>query len=149
MEKLTTITLCASISAFSDLIRVKNELETLGITVLAPELALEMEKKKDFSFPQETMEEKIGATLSHFQKIEKSDATLIVNAPKYEYLGYIGPAVLMEMTVTFFLGKPIYLLYQPDDSLPNLNEIQIMQPHILNGKLSLLTLKNKPQSTPT
>ena len=73
---------------------------------------------------------------AHFDEITAGDAILVVNDEKHGVPGYIGPNVLMEMSLAWYQKKPIYLLNPfPDDS-PFEEEIKGMNPIILNGDLS-------------
>lgn len=135
---MKTIALCASVTAYKQLIAYQQQLENMGYQVLIPDLASKMKSNKDFSLKEETLAEKTQATRSHFEKINQSDAILVINETKHDLVGYIGPAVLMEMAVAFYLHKPIYLINPPDPKLSNLNEIQALTPHILNNHLSHL-----------
>lgn len=128
---MKTITLCGSITAYRQLVRVKHELEELGWQVLVPELANRMEKTGHYDLTNETFEEKVEATKLHFEKISRSGAILVVNEPKNGFEGYIGPAVLMEMAIAFYLKKPIYLINTPDAKLANLNEINVLSPIVI------------------
>lgn len=74
----------------------------------------------------------------HFEEIFKSDAILVMNYEKHGKENYIGPNVLMEMAIAFYLKKPIYILNsQPQDS-PLIDEILGLEPVFLNGDLSLI-----------
>ena len=68
----------------------------------------------------------------HFEKIEWSDAVLILNYDKNGIPNYIGANTLIEMGVAFYLGKPIYLL----NNIPELGykeEILGMKPVVIGG----------------
>jgi hypothetical protein len=74
----------------------------------------------------------------HFKKIIDSDAILILNYEKKEVPGYIGGAVLMEMTVAFLNKKPIYILNPISEELNIKEEIFGLCPKFLNGDLNLI-----------
>ncbi len=74
----------------------------------------------------------------HFDEIAQCDAVLVTNYEKHGKENYIGPNVLMEMGVGFFLRKPVYVLYgQPEDS-PLIDEILGLEPVFLDGSLQKL-----------
>lgn len=76
----------------------------------------------------------------HFQKIEASDAILILNYPKNGMDGYIGGATLMEVSIARHFDKKIFILHEiPDeDTLRYAMEIKLTNPIILNGDLEKL-----------
>lgn len=139
---MKTIVLSASVTAYKKVIEVKHQLENMGFEVSAPDLALKMEEHNDYSLSNETAEEKIAAMRDHYDKIAKGDALLVINEPKNGLEGYIGPSVLIEMGLAFYLRKPIYLLYPMDPSLPARCEIDLMTTAVLNGDLELLASNN-------
>ncbi len=139
---IKTITLCASCSAYESVIKVMHALEKAGYQVIVPELALEMEQNRDFNFDHYSdrfddgnIEQKHQAILSHFPNIRKADAILVVNEPKHDLAGYIGPNVLMEMAVALYLKKTLFLLHSPDKRVNGYDEIMGMKPTILNNNL--------------
>ncbi len=139
------ITICASVSAYESVIRVMHQLENLGYKVIVPDLALEMESNHDFDFltyvdrfNDQDIESKHQAILSHFPNLRKADAILVVNEPKRGLDGYIGPNVLMEMAVSLYLKKPIYLMNPPDKKVAGFDEIMGIKPIILSGNLQNL-----------
>ena len=46
----------------------------------------------------------------------------------------------MEMAIALYLGKPIFLLHPPAEQSPYLEEILAMQPMVLDGDLTKLSL---------
>ncbi len=70
----------------------------------------------------------------YYKIIQKTDAILVLNFDKNEIKNYIGGNTFLEMGFAYVLNKPIYLL----NSIPDMiytDEIQAMQPKILNGDL--------------
>ncbi|MCR4264034.1 MAG: hypothetical protein NUV98_04960 [Candidatus Roizmanbacteria bacterium] len=143
-----TITICASISFYKDVVDIKNQLVGKGFTVLMPHLAEVMERDNDFDRERQLAKRrkdnpkrhKTEAIMMHFNKIEKSDAILVVNKKKNGVAGYIGGNVLMEMGIAFYLGKKIYLL----NPIPDVNwreEIVAMQPIIIEADISRILLR--------
>lgn len=73
----------------------------------------------------------------YFEKVNWSDAILVLNYDKNNIIGYIGGNTLMEIGVAFFLKKKIYLL----NLIPEISykeEIIGMKPIIINGDLSII-----------
>lgn len=147
MRKNLTIALCASISFYKDVIDIKNQLITLGFSVLTPHLAEIMEKENDFDRERQLAKRKLlnpegykaEAIMTHFKKIEKSDAILVINNRKNGIEGYIGGNVLMEMGIAFYLGKKIYILNPISKQQPFHEEIEGMFPVFLHGDISLIS----------
>lgn len=77
-----------------------------------------------------------------FNSIAQSNAVLALNYPKNGIEGYCGTSVCMELGLAYYLNKKIYLL----NSLPSYHEqrwaleIAILQPTIINGDLSSISL---------
>ncbi|RJO59226.1 hypothetical protein C4546_03320 [Candidatus Parcubacteria bacterium] len=75
----------------------------------------------------------------HYDLIKTSDAILILNYDKNGVKNYIGGNAFLEMGFAHILGKVIYLL----NPLPDIDfihqEIEAMQPIVLNGELNRLS----------
>ena len=138
-----TITICASISFYKDVIDIKNQLVEIGFTVIMPHLAEIMEQENDFDRESQLAKRRIvnpeghktEAIMMHFRKIEKCDAILVVNRKKNGIGGYIGGNVLMEMGIAFYLQKKIYILNKISKKEPFTEEIFGMQPVVLKGSI--------------
>lgn len=133
---MESIVLCASVTAYKPLMKVAHQLEGMGHKALVPDLAEKMERENNFELGADEGAAKTRAIKNHFKKIAESEVVLVVNEQKHGLSGYIGPNVLMEMAVAFYLGKPIYLLNQPDEKLSNIEEIRAMGVKVLVGDLS-------------
>ncbi len=72
----------------------------------------------------------------YFNKIKESDAVLAVNVDKKGIPGYIGANTFLEIGFGHALNKKVYILNQYPDDLPYSDELNAMQPIILNGELS-------------
>jgi len=67
--------------------------------------------------------------------MQNSDAVLVVNFDKKGIKGYVGGNSFLEMGFAHVLNKKIYLL----NDIPDMgykDEIEAMQPIILNGELN-------------
>jgi nucleoside 2-deoxyribosyltransferase len=86
-----------------------------------------VEAKKKFEFISE-----------HMDKIEESDAILVVNMTNGDIENYVGANTFLETGFAHYRQKKIYLL----NPLPNLqyirDEVETIDPVILNGDLSLI-----------
>lgn len=129
------ITICSSIKFYDEMLQVKEKLKELGHKVHMPVKAQgvdyweedntkRVEAKKNFEF--------IG---EHMDKIEKSDAILVVNVTKKDIENYIGANTFLEMGFAYYRKKKIYML----NPLPNqpyiIDELLTFDPIILNGNL--------------
>ncbi len=146
------ITLCGSIAFIDEMHSVKSVLEELGHEIKLPpreqtgkdgKLA---DAKELYAIRQQTpatdhwiWDVKEIAMHSHFDKVEWSDAILVLNLPKKGIEHYVGANTLIEMGLAFHLKKPIYLLY-PVPEMAYKEEILGMKPIVLNGNLHLLSL---------
>ena len=140
MAKLN-LAICSSASFYTEVIVFSRELEKLGINVILPKTAAKMKAEgRENDEVKKVWSKKRKAELirGHFEEITKSDAILITNYEKHGKQNYIGPNVLMEMAIAFYLKKPIYILNgQPRDS-PLLDEILGLEPIFLNGDTKLI-----------
>ncbi len=143
------LAICASASFYTEVIAFSYELEDLGIHVILPKTAARMkaegrenaEVTTDWSTSSTGYHGKTEVMREHFDEIAKSDAILVINYEKHGNANYIGPNVLMEMAVAFYLKKPIFILNdQPADS-PLIDEILGLEPIFLKGNISKLQNK--------
>lgn len=140
------ITICCSCNFYKHAIEVKEELEKLGFTVIVPVTALEMQRRNDFEvshyktwFANEgDYPEKAKRIREHLEEVERGDAILVINDEKHGVKNYIGGNVLMEMSLAFYLNKPVFILYEfPEDS-KYLEELKGMLPVLLHGEIKEL-----------
>jgi hypothetical protein len=141
-----TVVICSSASFYSEVIKVKKRLESLGLKVKAPLIANKMLKNNNFRVETyktwyknpDDYKKKAYLTKKHFSEIKKGDTILVLNYEKGGKHGYIGGAVLCEMAVAFLMKKPIYILNSIDEDSNLKEEIYGMLPIILNGDLGLI-----------
>lgn len=137
-----TITICNSAKLFKKVLELKKELEGLGLEVLIHESSVtlngqEIPVEKYNEMKKSEWNEDIQKTLaprmrSHFEKIEKSDAIVVMNKDKDGKANYIGGNTLIEMGLAFYLRKPIFLTNPIPEYLPYAEEIKGVGPTILN-----------------
>ena len=149
------ITICGSIGFYTKMELTREELIKQGHEVKIPELALEVPedfgggKKVYFgkyieenggidAFPagHTVWDMKEGAIRDHYEKIDWSEAILVINEEKRGVAGYIGGNTLIEIGVAFYLHKPIYILNPVSSDLLYKQEIMGMKPLFLNGDLN-------------
>lgn len=75
---------------------------------------------------------------AHFDKVARGDSILVCNYEKNGLSDYIDGNVLMEMTVAFYLNKPIYLVNDIPSSSTYAEEIIGVGAIPLKGNLQLL-----------
>ena len=75
---------------------------------------------------------------AHFDEITDGDGILVVNDEKHGVPGYIGPNVLMEMSLAWYQKKPIYILNDLPKDSPFEEELNGMMPIVLRGQLERL-----------
>lgn len=146
------ITICGSMAFYQDMEVIRDQLVRRGHEVKIPELALEVPeafgggKNVYFgryieqnggadAFPPEhgIWSLKQGAIRDHYEKIDWSDAILVVNQEKRGVPGYVGGNTLIEIGVAFYLRKKIYILNPVSSELSYKQEIMGMKPVMLNG----------------
>jgi len=127
------ITLCASSKFFDKLVQIKSNLENLGHEVLTTSMN---------QFREEDAEAKIKYNLikEHFNKINRSDAILVVNIDHKGIKGYIGGNSFLEMGKAYDKEIPIFLLNQILEELSYSDEIKAMQPVVINGNLEMIMI---------
>ena len=132
------ITICGSQTFGTEMGKAQEYLKKKGFEVFVPEhLVTEEEYSAKYS-REKLLEMKPIWTKSHFKKIEKSDAILIMNHEKKGTRGYFGSNTLIELSVAFYLGKKIFLLNPIEVNHPHYDEIVGINPIILNGDLDKL-----------
>jgi len=118
------------------MINIKQELESHGHQVVIPKNS---DKYASGTMSVENKWEKIELDLikNYFEEIKKTDAVLIINENKNGVENYIGGNGLIEMAFAHILNKKIYLL-NPVPKLNYTDEIEAMQPIIINNDLKLI-----------
>lgn len=122
------ITLCGSIQFIEQMVTVAAVLTAKGHTVLLPESANHGQGKEYWEQLWDTDQAafirlKQDRMLGHMNKIQESDAILVVNYEKHGQRGYVGPNTLMEIGHAFALQKKIYVWDTFDESSPFFEEL--------------------------
>lgn len=130
------ITLCGSSKFYEKLKEIADDCSRKGHQCLLPEpLMAESEWAAKYG-REELLKRKPLFTQGHFQKIENSDAILVVNLTREGIEGYFGSNTLMEIAVAFYLGKKIFWLNPFGEDHPHYEEIAGLDATILNGDLN-------------
>jgi hypothetical protein len=145
------ITLCGSISFLNEMLELKEKLEKMGHEVKLPpaQVAQELEQllpEHDFAGSHKSQGEmddwvknrKGEIMRDHLQKVEWSDAILVVNRGKSGVENYIGGNALIEMAVAYYLSKKIFLMSDIPEMVYR-EEILGMNPTILHEDLTKIT----------
>ena len=144
------ITICGSIAFYDEMLEIKRKLEELGHEVeLPPKEIIDKDgnkipakeyykiRKKGSAEEKWIWDRKRDAMKLHFNKVEWSNAILVLNYNKNEIEGYIGANSLMEIGLAFYLNKKIYFVNKIPQ-MPYTEEILGMKPEIINGNLNLI-----------
>lgn len=130
------ITICGSLKFEDKMIEIQKGLEKLGHTVFMPIFL----KNIDYWSKDNTSRVKAKRSLNliheHMDKVKESDTILVVNMTKKDINNYIGANTFMEMGFAHYLGKKIYLLNPLPDQPYIKDELEAIDPIILNGDLN-------------
>ena len=133
-----TITLCGSIKFMDQMQAIQKKLEEMGHVVLMPIKAAGVDYWSEDNRSRVEAKKKFEFINEHLDKIEVSDAILVVNMTKGDIENYVGANTFLETGFAHYRQKKIYLL----NPLPNLqyirDEIETIDPVIINGDLSLV-----------
>ena len=140
------ITICSSAAFYKQVIDVQDQLNKLDCEVIVPITATRMKESGDFDVSHsktwfanaEDYHKKAHYMRTHFAEIEKADAILVLNYEKHGVQNYIGGNVLMEMSLAFWLNKPIFILNEVPAESTFEEEIRGMEPILLHGDFSML-----------
>jgi len=127
------IAICGSIKFYDEMLVAKDKLEKLGHKVLMPVKAQGVDYWEEDNTKRIEAKKKFEFIGEHLDKIEKSDAVLVVNVTKKEIKNYIGANTFLEIGFAYYRKKKIYAL----NSLPNqpyiIDELLTFEPIVLNG----------------
>ncbi|MGE5041597.1 MAG: hypothetical protein ACM3IJ_01705 [Candidatus Levyibacteriota bacterium] len=138
------IMICASMRYAQEILKTKQKLERMGLTVFVPH-------DIDSHIEDPGLVDNLDKNLIHAQEadimracfnlIAQADAILVLNFDRNGIPGYIGTSALMEIGIAHYLKKQIYL-YNPLPSYHDArwaHEISIMNPMVIHGNLSKIT----------
>lgn len=74
----------------------------------------------------------------HYQLIQNSDAILVLNYTKKDIVNYVGGNSFLEMGYAYVLNKKIFLLNPIPEMESIKQEMEAVQPIILNGDLNAI-----------
>lgn len=145
-HKSKRIVICSSAAFYEHANEVADELREKGYEVIVPATARNMKESGNYDVDSvktwfdspEDFSKKARLMRGHFDEVAAADVILVINDKKHGIDGYIGPNVLMEMGLAFYLDKPIYVLNPVDKMLPVYEEVVGMGSIILRGDITKL-----------
>jgi hypothetical protein len=132
------IAIVASMKFSKEMVDTSKYLKKQGHTTILP-VGVEKHIDNGSLKKEEDSNTKIKGDLirGYYEKIEDSDALLVLNYDKNGIPNYIGGNTFIEMAFACVLNKPIYLL-NPIPDISYTVEIEAMEPIILNGELDMV-----------
>ncbi|MBU2101361.1 nucleoside 2-deoxyribosyltransferase domain-containing protein [Patescibacteria group bacterium] len=131
-----TITICSSLKFWDEIQEVKEGLEELGYTIYMPIKAEGVDYWEEDGSKRVAAKKTQELISEHMEKIEQSDAILVANYTKKEIENYIGANTFLEIGFAHHIGKKIYFL-NPIPNQPYIREeLEAVEPIILNRDLS-------------
>lgn len=137
-----TITICASIKFFDQALEVQRQLERMGHTVLMPIKAAGVDYWSEDNTGRVHAKKELGLISEHMDKIERSDAILVLNITKGDIEHYIGANTFLEIGFAHYRGKKIYLLNPIPDQKYIMDEMLTVEPIVLNGDLTKIAIQS-------
>lgn len=133
-----TITICGSIKFYDDMLKAQKGLEKLKHHVLMPTKAEGVDYWAEDNKTRIEAQKKFEFINEHLNKIDKSDAILVVNITKKEIENYIGANTFLEMGYAYHQKKKIYILNPLPSQQYIIDELLTFEPIVINGKLALV-----------
>jgi hypothetical protein len=141
-----TITICSSAAFYRQAIDIQDQLTQVGYDIIVPITATRMKESNDFEVSHyktwfanaNDYHKKAELMRTHFAEVEKADSILVLNYEKHGVQNYIGGNVLMEMSLAFWLNKPIFILNEIPEESTFEEEIKGMEPMLLHGDVTAL-----------
>lgn len=124
-----------SMTFATEMDNTKKLLEQIGYEVFVPldtyHVIDDPTKKTDMKFLKN-----LGVGRGDAKLVAKADAFIILNYPKHNISGYIGPGAYRDLSVAWWLKKKVFLLFPYDENQNNHKcEMLGFEPIILNGEI--------------
>lgn len=132
------ITVCGSIKFMDEMIKTQVKLEKMGFVVFMPIKAKGVDYWAKDNTERVKAKKKFGFISEHMDRIEKSDAILVVNVTKGKIKNYIGANTFLEMGFAHYRKKKIYILNPLPKQDYIIDELLTFEPIVINGKLNLI-----------
>ncbi len=131
-----TITICGSMKFHDDMQKAKQQLETAGHKVQMPIKVKDVDYWAKDGSQRIAAKKKLNLISEHMQKIEKSDAILVINMTKGESENYIGANSFIEIGYAHYLKKKIFLLNPLPEQPYIVEELIATEPVVLHGNVA-------------
>ena len=131
-----TITICGSIKFIEEMRSIEKRLINIGHKVYMPVKAPRVDYWEKDNSKRVIAKRGLGLIEKHLDKIEISDAILVVNVDKLRKKNYVGANTFTEICFARYRKKKIYFLNPIPRQSYILDELQSIDPVILNGDLS-------------
>jgi len=138
------IVICSSVTFYPELPDLARSFAALGLEVTIPKLARKFttelsNEERDALLNTESVSPaaKRGFIEDYLKEISAGDVVLAYNRPKHQIPGYIGPNVLMELTVGFYLKKQLFVWEAVDARVHGAEELQA---------IGVISLNQDPQN---
>ncbi len=132
------ITICGSMTFAKEMLEIKDKMEQAGHVIFIPKGTQVYADDQVASFGGvEGSQRKIAHDLirRHYNLINDSDAIVVVNHEKKGIKNYIGGSSFLEIGYAYILGKKIFLINDIPEIELIKQEIEAMQPLVINGDL--------------
>ena len=138
------ITICGSMAFAKEMLAAKEQLEQLRHTVFVPEYTEDYAcgkiDKSNIDGSEGTQRKRENNLIrKHCELINRSDAILVLNYEKHGIPHYIGGNSFLEIGYAHIVDKKIFLMNEIPDVELIRQEIEAIQPIVLDGNLSLIT----------
>lgn len=137
---MTKIFLAASMNFYPKLLQIESDLKSRGFEVEIPISAKMMRDNNDYVVEHfkgnHTNAQKADFFRENIDNMEKCDSILVINEEKNGTAGYIGPSVIMEIGIAWYLRKKIYVLNEFSRGAAYKPEIEAFGAQIINTDLS-------------
>ena len=136
------LVICGSSVFRKQKVELKKELSTIGIVPiidwLTEKLATGKEKKIMLEIEKEhsKIKREYDLILWYYKAIKKSDGIIVLNLDKKGVKNYVGANTFLEIGYAHVLNKKIFLLNDLPDQSYIKDEIEAMNPIILNDDLT-------------
>ena len=118
------------------MVEAKNELEEIGHICLMPVKAKGVDYWAEDNIARVQAKKQFEFISEHMDKIEESEAILVVNLTKGDIENYIGANTFLEIGFAHYRDKKIYLLNEIPKQKYIEDEILTIEPTVLYGDLT-------------
>lgn len=124
-----TITICGSMAFIDQMERIEKALTERGHIAHTP-------VRLDDGSTGPEAKRKFGLIREHMDRIEKSDAVLVMNLAKKGINGYVGANSFLEIGYAHGRRKTIFLWSPLPDQPYIRDELEAMEPRVVNGDVN-------------